>query len=102
MNLESSRARLHRASEVSIKSFIFILRGMGRHGRILSNGSDLAFQRNNLPEAEDSGRGRENGKETASTQEGDDGSRDLHGCDQGGDLAMPRILSELQQGTGIC
>lgn len=66
MNSESSRARLHRASEVTIKILIFILRGMGRHGRILSNGSDLTFQRNNLPDAEDSDRGRENGKKTVS------------------------------------
>lgn len=66
MNSESSRARLHRAAEVTIKILIFILRGTGRHGRILSNGSDLTFQRNNLPDAEDSDRGRENGKKTVS------------------------------------
>ena len=66
MNSESSRARLHRASEVNIKILVFILRGMGTHGRILSNGSDLTFQRNNLPDAEDSDRGRENGKKTVS------------------------------------
>lgn len=70
MNLESSKARLYRASEVTIKIFIFILRGMGRHGRILSNGSGLTFERNNLPDAEDRDRGRENGKETVSLNPG--------------------------------
>jgi len=41
-------------------------------------------------------------RQSASTREGDDGGRDLRGCNHGGDLAMPKILSELQQGTGIC
>lgn len=69
------------ASYVTVKRLTFILREMGRHWRVLSKGSDLSFKRNTLPNAEDSGRGRENGKEAMATNQAkNDGGGDLSSC----------------------
>lgn len=68
---------------------------MARHWSVLSKGSDLTFKRNTPPDAQDSGRGGENGKEAATTNQArGDGGGDPGGAVErmatGWILIMPR------------